>query len=54
MILLIVLSVLALIFGIGAVFAFAAKVFIVTIVGGVLAIVTLVALIRHAFEDQRV
>ncbi len=53
MILMIVLSVLAVIFGLGAVVAFAAKVFVVTLIGGVLALVTLVLLIRHAFEDQR-
>ncbi len=52
--LLVVLTVLALIFGLGAVFAFAAKVFAVTIIGGVLAIVTLVALLRHAFEGHHV
>ncbi len=47
------LVVLSLIFGIGAVFAFAAKVFVVTIIGGLLALGTLFLLLRHAFEDQR-
>ncbi len=51
---LLALIILSLIFGIGAVFAFTAKVFLVAIIAVLLALGTLALLVRHAFEDHRV
>jgi len=52
--LILVLFVLALLFGFGAVFAFAGKVLLVAIILGVFALGTLVMLLRHVFEDHHV